>query len=111
VAILAVLGVIACAFAELRWRRLGHALTPAYLVVQTGALTTSRTALERDGIIGWRVRQGFFDRRVGLAQLTATTAAGDESVLIPDLPLEAAVELAHSAQPRLLAEFTHPSTV
>ncbi|MFJ9388481.1 PH domain-containing protein [Nocardioides sp. NPDC101246] len=91
--------------AELRHRHLGHALTDRYLVVRSGSYTAVRTALQTDGIIGWRVRQTFFDRRVGLAQVTAMTAAGQEHVDIPDVPLETAIALAAAATPRTVSEF------
>lgn len=91
--------------AELRHRHLGHALTDRYLVVRSGSYTAVRTALQTDGIIGWRVKQTFFDRRIGLAQVTAMTAAGHEHVDIPDVPLETAVALAAAAMPRTVSEF------
>ncbi|MEI7057690.1 PH domain-containing protein [Nocardioides sp. CCNWLW239] len=91
--------------AELAHRHLGHALTERYLVVRSGSFTTVRTALQTDGIIGWRVKQSFFDRRLGLAQVTAMTAAGKEHVDIPDVPLETAVALAAAATPRTLSDF------
>lgn len=91
--------------AELAHRHLGHALTERYLVVRSGSFTTVRTALQTDGVIGWRVKQSFFDRRLGLAQVTAMTAAGKEHVDIPDVPLETAVSLAAAATPRTLSDF------
>lgn len=105
-------GVIVVAFialwfgaATLRYRNLGHALTERHLVAQSGALTQDRIVLEIDGIVGWRIRQGFFDRRLGLAQLRATTAAGDEFVLVRDVPLTIAVSLAQRATPRFVGDF------
>ncbi|TQL69797.1 putative membrane protein [Nocardioides albertanoniae] len=91
--------------AELRHRHLGHALTERYLVVRSGSYTAARTALQTDGIIGWRVKQTIFDRRIGLAQLTAMTAAGHEYVAVPDVPLETAVALAAAATPRTVSGF------
>ena len=81
------------------YRHLGHALAPGHLVSGAGALQRSRTVLERDGIIGWVVRQSWFQRRVGLATLVATTAAGPESVVVVDLPLAQAIALADAATP------------
>lgn len=91
--------------AELAHRHLGHALTERYLVVRSGSFTTVRTALQTEGIIGWRVKQTYFDRRIGLAQVTAMTAAGREYVEVPDVPLETAVALTTAATPRTVAEF------
>jgi putative membrane protein len=105
VAMLVVALVLGLLGAELRHRHLGHALTDRYLVVRSGSYTAVRTALQTDGIIGWRVRQTVFDRRIGLAQVTAMTAAGQEHVDIPDVPLETAVALATAATPRTVSEF------
>jgi len=91
--------------AELRFGQLGHQLTSGHLVSGTGALERRRTALERDGIIGWVVAQTWFQRRVGLATLVATTAAGPERVLIHDVPLDRALEIADTATPGLLTPF------
>lgn len=87
------------------YRNLGHHLTPRYLVAGSGTTQRERTALERAGIIGWVVRQSFFQRRRGLATLVATTAAGPEHVEVADLPLETAVALADAATPGLLDQF------
>ena len=97
--------LVALLLAELRYRRLGHALTARYLISCTGTTTAARTALEIDGIIGWRIHQSFFDRRLGLAQLTATTAAGTERVVVPDVPLDEAIAVVSRATPWLVAEF------
>lgn len=91
--------------AEAAYRHLGHALTSRHLVAGSGTFTRIRTALETDGIIGWNVDQTIFQRRVGLATLTATTAAGSESVVIRDIDLAAAVALADSATPGMLTPF------
>ena len=84
------------------YRHLGHALAPGHLVSGAGSLQRSRTVLERDGIIGWVVRESWFQRRVGLATLVATTAAGPESVVVVDLPLAQAIALADAATPGML---------
>jgi putative membrane protein len=102
--VLGVVGTLNALVAESAWRNLGHALTAQHLVVQTGAVVRTREVLERAGIIGWVVHQGFFQRRLGLADLTATTAAGPEQVVAPNIPLPMAVELARAATPGMLDE-------
>ncbi|WP_223691206.1 PH domain-containing protein [Leifsonia poae] len=69
-----------------RWRGLGHALLPGWLIAQSGSLNRRRAVLATDGIIGWTIRRSYFQRRAGLATLIATTAAGRHRVTIPDLP-------------------------
>lgn len=88
------------------YRNLGHELTGGYLVSGNGSLLRQRQALERDGIIGWVIKQSFFQRRRGLATLVATTAAGSESVEVVDLPLGMATVLADAATPDLLTQFS-----
>jgi putative membrane protein len=86
------------------YRHLGHALAPHHLVSGAGSLQRSRVVLELDGIIGWVVRQSWWQRRSGLATLVATTAAGPERVLVVDVPLGDAVRLADAATPGMLDE-------
>ncbi len=66
--------------------------------------------LQRHGVIGWVISQSFFQRRVGLATLIATTAAGDERLVVLDLPLDAAVALAHRVTPDAVVAFTVPAS-
>lgn len=104
VAVLLGVGAVNALLAEASWRNLGHELTPRHLVVQTGAVVRTREVLERAGVIGWVVHQSFFQRRRGLCHLTATTAAGSEQVVVPDVPLEVAVRLARRATPGMLED-------
>ncbi len=88
-----------------RYRRLGHALTDDYLVVRSGSLRGRRDVLQRSGIIGWNVQQSWFQRRVGLVTLVATTAAGQQAYAAIDIPEAEAIALADEAVPGLVAPF------
>ncbi|WP_327044298.1 PH domain-containing protein [Microbispora sp. NBC_01189] len=88
-----------------RYRSLGHALTSGYLVTRWGALVRRRVALRCDGVIGWTVERSFFQRRAGLATLTATTAAGAQSYQVRDVDLAEALRLAAVGTPGLLDPF------
>lgn len=88
-----------------RYGRLGHALTPDYLVLQRDSFRGRRDALQRAGIIGWNIRQTYFQRRAGLVTLTATTAAGKQAYHAVDIPEQLAIELADAAVPGLLVPF------
>ena len=101
-AVLGAVGLLNALIAESAWRNLGHGLTDEHLVVQTGAVIRSREVLERAGVIGWVVHQSFFQRRLGLADLTATTAAGNERFVAPNIPVTMAVDLADRATPGML---------
>ncbi len=96
---------LAALVGESTYRHLGHALAEEHLVAGSGALARIRTVLETDGIIGWVVSQTWWQRRIGLADLTATTAAGAERVLVRDVRLDVAVSLADRATPGLLTDF------
>ncbi|HEU4567931.1 MAG TPA: PH domain-containing protein [Marmoricola sp.] len=88
-----------------RYRRLGHGLTDDYLVLQRDSFRGRRDALQRAGIIGWNLRQTWFQRRAGLVTLTATTAAGKQGYHAVDIPEPLAVTLADEAVPGLLSPF------
>ncbi|WP_457207896.1 PH domain-containing protein, partial [Nocardioides sp. P5_C9_2] len=99
------------AVAEASYRHLGHALVrepgaAAHLVVGHAEAARVRTVLETDGIIGWVVTETWFQRRVGLADLVATTAAGAERVVVRDVPRDRAIRLADAATPGVLDAWT-----
>jgi putative membrane protein len=96
---------IGLALAVDRARQLGHRLVDGWLVTQQGSLVRRRSMLATDGIIGWNVNRSFFQRRAGLATLTATTAAGRQHYEVLDIELDAAIGLADAATPGLLAPF------
>jgi putative membrane protein len=96
---------VAILLAADRCRSLGHAVSGHYLVTRAGSLYRRLDLLECDGIIGWNVRQSFFQRRAGLATLTATTAAGRQRYVVLDVPVPMALALAEQALPGLLGDF------
>ena len=96
---------LAALVGESSYRHLGHHLVGDHLVAGSGAMTRIRTVLETDGIIGWVVRQSWWQRRIGLSDLVATTAAGAERVVVRDVGLDAAIALADASTPGLLTDF------
>jgi putative membrane protein len=88
-----------------RYRSLGHALAGRHLVTRAGTFVRRRDALACDGIIGWNVRQTYFQRRSGLVTLAATTAAGRQRYALTDVPLPMALSLATASLPGLLEDF------
>ena len=101
----AALLALAAAAGEASYRHLGHAVAGDHLVAGSGTFARIRTVLETDGIIGWVVAQSWWQRRAGLVDLTATTAAGAERVLVRDVRMDVAVALADRATPGLLTAF------
>jgi putative membrane protein len=88
-----------------RYRALGHTVTRDHLVSRHGSLDRQRVVLDRDGIIGWKVEQSFFQRRVGVATLVATTAAGAQHYDVVDVPLEQAYAVLAQVSPDLHSDF------
>jgi putative membrane protein len=88
-----------------RYRGLGHLLTTHHLVIGMPKVNRHRHLLLRRGIIGWKLRQTWFQRRAGLVTLVATTAAGEKSYPLIDLLETAAVPLADAALPGLVEQF------
>ena len=110
-ALAAVVATLGVWVAEMAWRHLGHAVArdehgaARFLVAGSGESTRRRTVLEVDGIIGWVQRATWFQRRVGLVTLLATTAAGSERVTLLDVPLPLARDLLDACTPQLLEPF------
>ena len=107
VIVVAVLGasVLAVAVALDSARNLGHELTDAHLVARRGSIRRGTVALDRSGIIGWRVRQSIFQRQVGLLTVTATTAAGRGRYSVVDVASGPGLAVAEDAVPGLLTPF------
>jgi putative membrane protein len=91
-----------------RYAALGHLLTPAHLVARAGTFSRRRDVLAREGVIGVVVRESFFQRRSGLATLTATTAAGKQGYHVLDLSRHAALELSQALLPQAVGQFCEP---
>ncbi|MFB7914877.1 PH domain-containing protein [Streptomyces sp. NPDC056061] len=87
------------------YRGLGHALSGDYLVVRSGTVRRSTAALERAGVIGWTVRQTYFQRRSGVLNIVATTAAGSGAYTARDADADEGLEFAAQAVPGLLEPF------
>ncbi|MFG1791679.1 PH domain-containing protein [Nocardia sp. NPDC049149] len=103
---------LAIALAEDRYRGLGHtvlpetATGPAWLITRSGSLDRDRDCLEAPGVIGWTVRQSFFQRRAGVATVVAATAAGKKRYHVLDIELDQALALIESVTPGQLGDRT-----
>ncbi|WP_425575753.1 PH domain-containing protein [Streptomyces gobitricini] len=87
------------------YRGLGHAISGDYLVARSGTARRATVALHRGGVIGWTVRQSYFQRRAGLVTLTATTAAGAGAYHVHDADRAEVLAFAEAAVPGLLEPF------
>lgn len=88
-----------------RYRGLGHELTARHLVSRQGSLMRRTVALQRAGVIGWTFRQSVFQRRAGLVEVEAVTAAGEGGYTVLDVSAADAVALADATLPGLLTPF------
>ncbi|MEV7104967.1 PH domain-containing protein [Streptomyces atroolivaceus] len=96
---------VAVALALDAYRSLGHALSGAYLVTRSGSVRRSTAALQRAGVIGWTVKQSWFQSRAGLLSVTATTAAGGGAYTAHDTDASEGLAFAADAVPGLLEPF------
>jgi putative membrane protein len=101
----ALLVVPAAALARDRSRSLGSALVEGHVVARSGSLVRRREVLGVGHVIGWTVRDTWFQRRQGLVTLDATTAGGRQRVTVLDVPETDGLDLAGASTPDLLAPF------
>lgn len=82
-----------------RARSLGHRVDAHWLSARTGSWEQRRYCIATAGIVGWTVRQSWFQRRAGVATLIAATAAGVKAYRVIDVPQEWAWSVAAQASP------------
>lgn len=95
----AVLALCCALLAADRVRALGHRVDERWLVARAGSLERRRDCIAAEGIIGWTVRQTFFQRRAGVATLIAATAAGTKHYQVIDVPADESWSIAGTASP------------
>jgi putative membrane protein len=59
-----------------RYAALGHAAGPRSSSVRSGLLVREQAVLQRRAVVGWQIRQTWFQRRAGLATVVACVGAG-----------------------------------
>ncbi|MGW5419110.1 PH domain-containing protein [Streptomyces sp. NPDC003943] len=107
-AVAVVLAPVALLLARDAYRSLGHGVSGAYLVTRSGTFRRSTVALQRVGVIGWTVKQSWFQRRAGVLTLSATTAAGEGAYAVYDAGESQGLRFAAEAVPDLLGPFLEP---
>lgn len=95
----AVVAVASAGLAVDRVRALGHRVDDRWLVARAGSLERRRDCVQTAGIIGWTVRQSWFQRRAKVATLVAATAAGTKRYVLIDVPADIAWTVAATASP------------
>jgi putative membrane protein len=91
-----------------RYRNLGHQVTARHLVTRQGSVQRRTVTLQRAGVIGWTFRQSVFQRRAGLVEVEAVTAAGAGGYTVLDVAAPDGVALADATTPHLLTPFLPP---
>lgn len=87
------------------YRGLGHALSGDFLVCRSGLTPRVTVAVQRTGIVGWKIRQSVFQRRLGLITVGATVAAGSGAYYVRNASQDDGLAVANEAVPDLLAPF------
>jgi putative membrane protein len=95
-----------------RYAALGHATGPRSFSVRSGLLVREQAVLQRRAVVGWQVRQSFFQRRAGLATVVACVGAGSGGYAAVDMAADdvAAFTAAASGRWATAPESTAPAT-
>ncbi|MCK7624217.1 PH domain-containing protein [Streptomyces sp. RS10V-4] len=95
--------------AVVAYRTLGHTFAGRYLVMRRGVSRRETVALQREAVLGLKVRQTLVQRWLGLVSLGVPTAAGMRYYHAPDMTADQFVTFAGEAAPELLAEILRPA--
>ncbi|MEU5882309.1 PH domain-containing protein [Spirillospora sp. NPDC047279] len=101
----AVVVVLAVPLGIDRYRQLGHATDGERLTVRSGSLRRHQAVVEHGAVVGWRVRQTLFQRRLGLATLVVAVGAGDGGYPAIDMSEEDATAFAAGITPTWVTPF------
>ncbi|MER7501812.1 PH domain-containing protein [Nonomuraea pusilla] len=88
-----------------RYASLGHGYDGTRLSVRSGSLRRSQAVVERRAVVGWRVRQTWFQRRAGVYTVTAGVGAGKGGYSAVDVSAEQAVGFPSEVTPSWLSPF------
>lgn len=88
-----------------RYRSLGHGYDGLRLSVRGGSWSRRTAVLERRAVVGWQVRQTFFQRRQRVATLVVGVGAGSGGYAATDMDADSVGTFAHQITPRWLAPF------
>ncbi|MFD1537981.1 PH domain-containing protein [Nonomuraea guangzhouensis] len=88
-----------------RYRSLGHGYDGVRLAVRSGSLRRSQAVVERRAVVGWHLRQTWFQRRAGVFTLTAGVGAGTGGYSAIDVSESQAIGFPAEVTPEWLAPF------
>jgi putative membrane protein len=88
-----------------RYASLGHSAAARSFTVRSGWLVREQAVLQRKAVVGWRVRQSFFQRRAGLATVVACVGAGTGGYAAIDMAADEVGAFTAAASDGWAAEF------
>jgi putative membrane protein len=88
-----------------RYRSLGHTYDGARLSVRSGSLRRSQAVIERRAVVGWTLRQTWFQRRAGVLTVIAGVGAGSGGYAAIDVSEDGGPAFAAEVTPDWLAPF------
>ncbi|MFB4287877.1 PH domain-containing protein [Nonomuraea sp. ATR24] len=91
-----------------RYRSLGHGYDGERVTVRGGSLRRTQAVVERRAVVGWRLRQTWFQRRAGVVTLTAGVGAGRGGYSAVDVSEAQARTFPAEVTPDWLAPFLAP---
>ncbi|PRX70067.1 putative membrane protein [Nonomuraea fuscirosea] len=88
-----------------RYASLGHGYDGVRLSVRSGSLRRAQAVVERRAVVGWRLRQTWFQRQAGVLTLIAGVGAGKGGYSAIDVSLPQAVGFPTEVTPEWLTPF------
>ncbi|HXA59004.1 MAG TPA: PH domain-containing protein [Streptosporangiaceae bacterium] len=101
----AVLALLCVPLGYDRYRQLGHGADGVHVSVRSGTLSRRHAVVEHRAVVGWRLRQSVFQRRLGLATLVVAVGAGEGGYAAIDLAESDAIALAARITPAWVTPF------
>jgi uncharacterized membrane protein YdbT with pleckstrin-like domain len=91
-----------------RYRSLGHTYDGTRLSVRSGSLRRSQAVVEERAVVGWTLRQTWFQRRAGVLTVIAGVGAGAGGYAALDVGETEGVAFAAEVTPDWFASFVTP---
>ncbi|WP_084957739.1 PH domain-containing protein [Thermoactinospora rubra] len=88
-----------------RYRSLGHGYDGVRLTVRSGSLRRAQAVVERRAVVGWRIRQTWFQRRAGVYTVVVGVGAGEGGYSAVDVSAEQTIGFPRAVTPEWLAPF------
>ncbi|MFI7698977.1 PH domain-containing protein [Nonomuraea sp. NPDC049480] len=91
-----------------RYASLGHGYDGVRMAVRSGSLRRAQAVVERRAVVGWRLRQTWFQRRAGVLTLVAGVGAGKGGYEAIDVSESQGAGFPAEVTPEWLAPFLTP---